>query len=142
MKGMVFYAYHGVYEFEKRAGQRFVVDAELRVDLRPACANGKLTDTVDYAAVYKDIASVFVGCREDLLERVADRVVQTVLGKYPRVQAVRLSVAKPDVAVEGQLSSLGIEISRTRTDYPQLDAQAQAQETQQGEPALTKADSC
>ena len=42
---------HGVFDFEKRDGQEFVVDVELRADLSVAGASDDLADTVNYAEV-------------------------------------------------------------------------------------------
>ena len=38
LKGLVFFGYHGVHSAERQLGQRFVVDAELTVDLALAGA--------------------------------------------------------------------------------------------------------
>ena len=47
---MMFYAYHGVYPEESRLGQRFTVDLELGLDLRPAAESDDLAKTVNYPA--------------------------------------------------------------------------------------------
>jgi dihydroneopterin aldolase len=49
VQGIQFYGYHGVAEEERRQGQRFLVDVELSMDLRPAGGSDELSASIDYA---------------------------------------------------------------------------------------------
>ena len=42
------YAYHGVFEEEKKEGQVFYVSARLHLDVRKASRNDDLSKTVNY----------------------------------------------------------------------------------------------
>ena len=46
--GIECFAHHGVFDFERREGQVFVVDLVLGIDTRPAAASDDLVDTVNY----------------------------------------------------------------------------------------------
>ena len=52
LEGMVFFGRHGVLQSERELGQRFVVDLELRLELRPAGLSDDLMRTADYSSVY------------------------------------------------------------------------------------------
>jgi dihydroneopterin aldolase len=48
VRGIECWGHHGVFDFERREGQTFVVDLVLGVDTAPAAASDDLQDTVDY----------------------------------------------------------------------------------------------
>ena len=51
LSGLRAVGYHGVFDFERREGQEFVVDVVLDVDTRVAALSDDLSDTVNYADV-------------------------------------------------------------------------------------------
>ena len=59
--GMEFYGYHGCLPTEREQGQRFVVDAELFLELRQAGKSEALQDTVNYADVFEQIRQIVEG---------------------------------------------------------------------------------
>lgn len=101
---------------ETKLGQRFVVDATLFCDMRLAGQTDELEHTVNYAAVHGDIREVVEGRPVKILEHLAARVAAAVLRRHPRVQAVRLHLRKPHVAIPGTLAAVGVEIFRTRDE--------------------------
>ncbi|KAL0022155.1 hypothetical protein WJX77_000639 [Trebouxia sp. C0004] len=113
--GLTFHGYHGVLPEENLLGQKFVVDATLFVDLQKAGKSDNVHDTVSYADVYRHIKTVMEGRPHKLLESVADRLADEILNDYHMVQGLQLHLKKPHVAVPGVVESLGIEITRYRT---------------------------
>jgi dihydroneopterin aldolase/2-amino-4-hydroxy-6-hydroxymethyldihydropteridine diphosphokinase len=57
------------------------------------------------------------GAQDRLLERLAERVAESVLA-MPRVEAVEVTVAKLRPPVPEQLHSTAVHILRHRRDYP------------------------
>jgi len=113
LEGMVFFGRHGTLSAERELGQRFVVDLELRCDLRAAGTSDDLTKTVDYSEVYRLAREIVEGPPVGLTETVAERIAATVLGRYPRVEAVRVKVAKPQVRLNDTvLAGSAVEIVR------------------------------
>ena len=49
--GIECYGHHGVFDFERRDGQAFVIDLTLGLDTRPAATSDDLRDTVDYGSL-------------------------------------------------------------------------------------------
>ncbi len=114
LKGMVFYGYHGANPEEQKLGQRFVVDLEVRRDLRPAGLSDNLDDTVSYAALYRVVKEVVEGPSRNLLESVAETIAQRVLDGYD-VDAVRVKVMKPEAPIKGSvLQHAAVEVFRER----------------------------
>ncbi len=111
VQGIQFYGYHGVAEEERRQGQRFVVDVELSLDLRPAGGSDELSASVDYAEVLRLVRQIGESEQYRLLEALADRVAAALLERFPAV-SVRVRARKPAPPLPGAFESVGVEISR------------------------------
>jgi dihydroneopterin aldolase len=115
LEGMVFHGRHGTLPAERELGQPFVVDVELRLDLRPAGLSDELARTVDYGQVHRRAREIVEGEPVNLTETVAERIAAAVLEDHPAVEAVRVRVAKPHVRLgDTVLKGSAVEISRHR----------------------------
>ena len=115
LEGMVFHGRHGTLPAERELGQPFVVDVELRLDLRPAGLSDDLTRTVDYGQVHHQVKEIVEGPPAGLTETVAERIAAAVLEDHPAVEAVRIKVAKPHVRLDDTvLAGSAVEILRRR----------------------------
>ena len=115
LEGMVFHGRHGTLATERELGQRFVVDVELRLDLRPAGISDDLAQTVDYGEVHRRAREIVEGEPVNLTETVAERIARAILEEYPAVEAVRVKVAKPHVRLDDTvLAGSAVEILRRR----------------------------
>ena len=116
LEGMVFYGFHGVGPAEREVGQRFVVDLELDLDLRVAGGSDDISDTINYSRLYRAVQAIVEGPSRNLLENLADRIAQRVLGGFD-VESVRVRVKKPEAPISGSvLAYAGVEIFRTKAD--------------------------
>lgn len=113
LEGMIFHGYHGTLPAERELGQPFVVDIELRLDLRPAGVSDDLNKTVDYGEVHRRAKEIVEGEPAGLTETVAERIAAAVLENHEPVEEVRVKVAKPHVRLDGTvLKSSAVEILR------------------------------
>jgi dihydroneopterin aldolase len=106
---------HGVFDFERRDGQDFVVDVELEVDTGAAAASDDLADTVHYGELAERLAAVLGGDPVNLLERLADRLARVCLADE-RVVAATVTVHKPQAPIPLSFSDVAVTIRRTRAD--------------------------
>ena len=114
LKGMEFYAYHGVNESEKVKGQRFIVDVEMSADLSRASETDDLEDTIDYSRVFRLVKEIVEGPSRDLIEAVAGEIARRALEDFA-VEQIRVRVSKPDVPLKGaKLKGAAVEIVRGR----------------------------
>ena len=115
LEGMVFHGYHGTLPAERELGQPFVVDIEMRCDLREAGLTDDLEKTVDYGEVHRQAREVVEGEPVNLTETVAERIAGSILERHPRVEEVRVKVAKPHVRLGGTvLKGSAVEVVRQR----------------------------
>lgn len=111
LRGLRVVGTHGVLAEEQVRAQPFEVDLDVATDLRPAGASDVLADTLDYGAIALRAAAVVSTERHALLERLAERIAQSVL-EDDRVQSVAVTVRKlrPPVAVD--LATSGVRVVR------------------------------
>ncbi|MBP2653136.1 MAG: dihydroneopterin aldolase [Firmicutes bacterium] len=112
LQNMMFYGYHGVYEYEREQGQRFYVDVELSLNFGKAVTSDDLEDTLDYVSVYQQVKSIMETRRFKLLEALAENIAQTLLSG--NVVQVTVRVRKPAVPLPGQLDFIQIEVTRSK----------------------------
>lgn len=112
LKGMEFYAYHGVLEEEKILGQRFIVDLDI-CPSKWAAGTDHIDDTVNYAQVYTVVKVCVERERFKLLESLAEEIALRVLGGFDCSQ-VRVEVHKPSAPIPGIFSDVSVEILREK----------------------------
>ena len=106
-------AHHGVYEHERRDGQRFVVDLVLGLDTRAAATSDDLRDTVDYGSLVEGVTSAVQADPSDLIETVAERIAQVCLTDR-RVQWTQVTLHKPEAPIQATFADVGLTITRKR----------------------------
>ncbi len=114
LRGLRAHAHHGVYAFERERGQIFRVDAVLELDTAPAAAGDDLERTVNYAELAKQLHAVLTGEPVSLLETLAQRLADTCLAD-PLVQAVEITVHKPQAELGVPFDDVAVFIRRERT---------------------------
>ena len=115
VRDMVFYAYHGVYEAEREIGQRFEVDVELELDLRPAGLVDDIDVAVDYVDLYGVVEKTVNQHSFRLVEGLAEAIARGVLSSYEgrhQVEGVKVRVRKPHVPIGGLTGGVEVEIER------------------------------
>ena len=114
LEGMVFYGFHGNNPAERELGQRFVVDLEVRRDLRAPGLSDDPGDTINYSCMYRLVKETMEGPSHNLLESLAETIAQVILRDFD-VESVRVRVKKPEVPMKGSiLSHASVEILRER----------------------------
>ena len=114
IKNLNIFAYHGVFEEEKKNGQLFRISAELRLSLRKAAQQDDLRLAVNYADVCELIQEVTTREKCDLIETVAENIAAEILIKYRTVQGVRVKVSKPDAPIDMTFEDVSVVVDRER----------------------------
>ena len=95
LKGLELQASIGIYDHERAAPQRVVIDAELMLDGEREPQNDDVAATLDYDQIRDTIRAIVTSRHFDLQETLARRIFDA-LQTLPEVAAVRVRTAKPD----------------------------------------------
>ena len=117
VRGIECFGHHGVFEFERREGQTFVIDLTLGLDTTPAAASDDLRDTVDYGSLVASVKAAVETDPVDLIETLAQRLAGVCL-LDDRVEWVSVTVHKPDAPIEATFADVALTITRKREGRP------------------------
>ncbi len=113
--GIECHGHHGVFEHERREGQRFVIDLTLGLDTRAAAASDDLQETVDYGSLVGQVKAAVESDPVDLIETLAARVADVCLIDR-RVEWARVTVHKPEAPIATVFADVALTIRRDVRD--------------------------
>ncbi|MEN3304128.1 MAG: 7,8-dihydroneopterin aldolase/epimerase/oxygenase [Micromonosporaceae bacterium] len=113
LTGLRVRGYHGVYGFERQAGQYFVIDVRLEVDLETAARSDDVADTVHYGELAERLVSIVGGEPVNLIETLASRLLDACLSDA-RVEAATVTVHKPQAPIPHEFSDVVVTLRRQR----------------------------
>jgi dihydroneopterin aldolase len=113
LTGLRVRGFHGVFDFERREGQDFVVDVQLELDLAPAAVSDDVADTVHYGELADALAKVIAGEPVNLIETLADRLLAACLAD-PRVDAAEVTVHKPQAPIPHDFADVAVTLRGRR----------------------------
>ncbi len=108
---MMFYGFHGTYEYEREQGQKFYLDVEMETKDQRAAESNKSEDGIDTAAVYAQVQDVMENKRFELLQAMASHIGNRLLKSYPQLASVTTRVRKPAVPISGPLDYVEVEVT-------------------------------
>lgn len=113
LSGLRAFGRHGVYDFERAAGQEFVVDVTLELDLGPATRSDDVRDTVHYGELAERLVAIVSGEPVNLIETLAERLATACLADG-RVDGVTVTVHKPQAPIPHEFADVAVTIHRRR----------------------------
>jgi 7,8-dihydroneopterin aldolase/epimerase/oxygenase len=113
LTGLRVRGHHGAYDFEREAGQDFVVDVRLELDLEVPAGSDRLADTVHYGELAARLAGVVAGDPVNLLEALAGRLLEVCLADR-RVAAAVVTVHKPAAPIPYEFADVAVTLRRER----------------------------
>ena len=115
LRGLRVRGNHGVFEFEKREGQDFVIDLTLHTSVGRAAATDDLNETIHYGELAEKVAGIVEDNTFDLIETLAERIADHCLSLCDHVEVV---VHKPSAPIQRTFTdvSVGVERFRAATD--------------------------
>ena len=109
LAGIELHGFHGALDWERKQGQRFLVDVELEVG--EAGGSDRLQDAVDYRDVAACVRDVSDGRAYHLLEALATALADELLTRFP-VEHVSVRVRKPDVLLDPPVEFAAVRATR------------------------------
>lgn len=114
INNVMFYGFHGVYEYEREQGQRFFFDVEMIAQNDKACETDELEDSIDYVSAYQIVKDIAENKRFRLLEALSAHIGDRILATYPLIESVTVRVRKPSVPIAGPIDFVQVEALRSR----------------------------
>lgn len=114
------HGHHGVHDFERRAGQRFVIDVDLWLDTGPAADADRLDATLCYKKLHDIVVAVTAGEPYRLIETLAHELCRTLIDHFVEMEIVSVTVHKPDAPIGGTFADVGVTITRNRMQFSRI----------------------
>ena len=113
LENMEFHAFHGCLEHEQSLGNTFSVTLSMEIDTELAGKTDNLVQTLNYQLVY-DVVKEQMEIRSNLIEHVAERIINTVFFKFPQIYALQLKLKKHNPPLGGKVDAVSIELQSVR----------------------------
>lgn len=104
LEDIILFGYHGVHPFENEVGTNFQMDIKIDIDDIPIRV---LDDTVDYEKVFLLVKEEFKKT-EQLLEVLADRIIQTISLNFDQIIQIEISIKKLNPPIPSFNGTVGI----------------------------------
>ncbi len=103
------YAFHGVAEQEQRVGAWFTVSLRVQYDMNKAFQTDCVCDTLSYADLLQVVRREMAQPSQ-LLEHVAGRIAQAIVGTFGGVESAKVTVIKENPPMGACCDGAGVEI--------------------------------
>lgn len=103
------FAYHGCMPIEAEVGTWFETTVTVEADLSKASQSDEIDNAIDYC-VLVDAVHEQMAIRSNLIENVAQRIINQVISQYPDLQSVTVKIRKLNAPVNGEVESVGVEL--------------------------------
>jgi len=108
IKGAEFYAFHGYYEVEQKAGNKFIIDAE--VELKSFDSNDDdINDTVNYEKIYT-VCNAEMNNTQKLLETVVFNIIERFKNDFSNVTGGKVKLEKLGPQLGGKVEKAVVEM--------------------------------
>jgi dihydroneopterin aldolase len=114
IKGMKVFGYHGTKPEEQSNGQDFIIDVEIKLDLKKAGLSDNAEDSIDSCQVYSMVKYIAKNNVFRLIERLADNIAREILSRNEKANEVMVRIMKPDAPLTGEFDSIGVEFVLSR----------------------------
>lgn len=107
----------GILPHERLARQTLCLDLDMQCCIRAAAASDAIDDALDYAAVVDCVIDFAARAEYLLLERFAEALTLLIFQRFPRCEALTLTLSKP--CALPQTPHVGLRLQRQRSAYLQ-----------------------
>ncbi len=107
---LAFYAFHGAYEGEAKAGNDFRVDLTVRYDEKKVKLDS-LDAIISYEVLY-EIVKKRMAITTLLLEEVAEAIILKIRHQYPVSREISISIFKLQPPISGFMGRAGITLQK------------------------------
>ncbi|MCH5236049.1 MAG: dihydroneopterin aldolase [Muribaculaceae bacterium] len=109
LNNLLFYAYHGVMEEERKNGNEFRVSLSVFIPYNNEIALDDIDATVSYADLY-EIVKEEMAKPKNLLETVAQRIVLDIKSNFPQIKRGEVTIEKMHPPIPGILGTASVSL--------------------------------
>lgn len=113
IKGLKFYAKHGVLSAEKEMGQFFYLD--ITFYLETSLSDDQINKTVHYGNLSTDAVEFCTSNRFDLIETLANNLAMHLMINYQLIEKIDITIHKPHAPITESFEDVMINIVRERS---------------------------
>ena len=111
---MEFFAYHGHYDEEKVAGNKFSIDLTMYVDTEKAEKTDNLDDALNYQVAYAIVKDIMMKTRSNLIENIAHNILTALFDEFGELRKAKIYIKKINPPMGGEIGSVGLIIKRRK----------------------------
>lgn len=112
IKDLEVYSNHGVLKEENVLGQKFLVSAELDIDLRKSGITDELSLSIDYAKVCKVINAYLKENTFKLIESAAENLALVLFANFSELKGLSITLKKPWAPIGLPMDYVAVSIKR------------------------------
>lgn len=112
VKNLEVFCHHGVYKEENVLGQKFLVDIISKIDTRAAGKTDALDKSVSYGDICRLVKKEMTRQNDNLLEKVAERLAESILLQFSLIKEVEIELKKPWAPVLMHMDYASVKIKR------------------------------
>lgn len=114
--GLQVYGYHGLFDEERRLGQKFLFNVRCELADVPTHLDDQLEHSVGYDVLANEVSAISAARKFKTVEALAETVARQLLGSHPVIRAVEVHVAKSSPPMAHALSAATVEVALRRDE--------------------------
>jgi dihydroneopterin aldolase len=121
--GLQTFGYHGLFEEERRLGQKFTFDIDATLNPAPTHRDDSLDASIRYDAVVDLAVSLAGEMKYQTLEALGEAIAIGLLRRFALIDTISVGVAKFSPPIPHALSKVGITVRMARSelaDWPSM----------------------
>jgi len=107
------FSFHGCLIEESKIGSDYLVNLEVKTDMRKSSVSDDLDDTVDYVLLNQIVVEE-MAIRSKLLEHVGHRIIVRIFKEIAAVSRIVVQVSKINPPIGGDVEAVTIEMEEFR----------------------------
>src|SRR3954447_4463288 len=116
ISGLQIFGYHGLFEEERRLGQKFNFDIDATLNPAPTHRDDNLHASVRYDAVVDATVNLAGAMKYQTLEALGEAVAIGLLRRFALIDSITVGVSKFSPPIPHALSKVGIAVRLERAD--------------------------
>ncbi len=114
--GLETYGYHGLFEEERRLGQKFTFDISATLREVRTHRGDDLECSVRYDAVVDEAVQISASTKFQTLEALSETIAMGLLRRFSLMESVTVAVAKSSPPIAHAIEQVGVQVGLRRAD--------------------------